>query len=148
MLRKNGFHGRIPGQIVPFVGIACSLVEFFRAVPIADEAMAARDDGDIARTKAGAGHVRPFSIGSLQERTERTALVPGIGVQPRQVEQSGVEIDQLNGLVAADALRNSRAGDDQGDAGTIPPHRPFGPVFLFTEMKTVIAEKNDDGVLS
>ena len=145
--REDFFHRGVFGEVGPFVGIGLSVVEFFRAIGEVNVAIVFRDDGDIFRPKATPGGVWPIGGRVLQEWLERVAFVPGIGLKLSEIEEGGVEVEELDGLVADLSLRDAGSCDDHRDARAILPDGALGPVVFFPEVEPVIREEDDDGVV-
>ena len=74
-------------------------------------------------------------------------FVLGIGLEPGEVEEGGVEVEELDRLVADRSFGDSGTGDDHGNARAILPNGALGPAVFFAEMEAVVREENDDGVV-
>ena len=73
--------------------------------------------------------------------------MPGIGLEAGEVEEGGVEIKELDGLVANLSFGQAGARDDQGNARAILPNAPLGPAVFFSQVEAMIREENDNGVV-
>jgi hypothetical protein len=134
-------------EVGPFVGVFLHVVEFFGAVVVLDVTVAIGAEGVVVLTVGGEGVVRPIGLGVLEEGDEGAAFEIGIGGEPAEVGEGGVDGEEFGGLGAALVLRQAWHGDDEGDAGGAFPEGELGPAEFFAEVEAVVGVEDDDGVV-
>ena len=67
--------------------------------------------------------------------------------QPAELDQRRVDVEQAGGLRACLAGRDSRSGKKEWNPRGFFPQRALGPVLFLTQVKSMIAPQDDQGVL-
>ena len=95
------------------------------------------------------GGIIPFGKGIVEERGEGASGEIGGGGKSGEVDDGGVDVDELHdaGARLASSLE-SRGADDEWSAGALFEHGSFLPdAIVFTEVVAVVAPEDDDGVI-
>jgi len=89
----------------------------------------------------------PFLSGLFEEGDEAAAIELVICAEVAELDQGGVNVHErgdaiagFSGALAIDGFDYERA------AGDVVPEGEFSPMFLFSELPTVVGPEEDDGV--
>ena len=138
---------RLRGQVPPLVGIGLQVVELFAAVGILNEPPPLAADGVVALVVAGDRWPHPRHVGIGQLWTQADPLEVGAGREAGEVNQRGIDVEQLSRLAAPLSGRHAGAGEDQGHLRAAVPEGVLAGDRLLAEVPAVIAPDNHDRVV-
>ena len=124
------------------------IVQFLRAVGIADVAPALGSDGVISFAVGADGGVVPQCIGIAEQRNSAWPVALGLGIESAKLHQGWIKHGQVDRLFAAGTgLRHARCSDDEWNMIGFFPQREFLNVILLADVKTVVRPEDNDRVL-